>query len=188
MVYKSLLMTTPIFNIDKSLQAVLFVANRLSRKDFHKIFKVLYFADREHLTKYGRPITGDTYIAMEYGPVPSAIYDIFKAVRGDGYQWEQIESVKKLFRIKDRCFIDPLQDANTDWLSESDISELNAALTKYGQLSWQEVINLSHAHAWSATPLNDRMSIEDIMRENGADAEFIADIIEDMRAAKEFTR
>lgn len=181
-------MTTPIFNIDKSLQAVLFVANRLSRKDFHKIFKVLYFADREHLTKYGRPITGDTYIAMEYGPVPSAIYDIFKAVRGDGYQWEQIESVKKLFRIKDRCFIDPLQDANTDWLSESDISELNAALTKYGQLSWQEVINLSHAHAWSATPLNDRMSIEDIMRENGADAEFIADIIEDMRAAKEFTR
>ena len=69
-------MTTPVFNPEKSLQAVLYVANRLERKDFHKIFKVLYFADREHLTKYGRPITGDTYVAMEYGPVPSMIYDI----------------------------------------------------------------------------------------------------------------
>lgn len=55
-------MATPVFNSEKSLQAVLYIANRVERKDFHKIFKVLYFADREHLIKYGRPITGDTYI------------------------------------------------------------------------------------------------------------------------------
>ena len=53
-------MATPVFNSEKSLQAVLYIANRVERKDFHKIFKVLYFADREHLIKYGRPITGDT--------------------------------------------------------------------------------------------------------------------------------
>lgn len=69
-------MTTPVFDANKSLQAVLYVVNRLKRRDFHKIFKVLYFADRTHLIKYGRPITGDTYIAMEYGPVPSMIYDM----------------------------------------------------------------------------------------------------------------
>ena len=34
----------------------------------HKICKILYFADREHLSKYGRSITGDVYIAMTYGP------------------------------------------------------------------------------------------------------------------------
>ena len=61
-------MTTPVFNPDKSVQAVLYVANRLERRDFHKIFKVLYFADREHLTKYGRPITGDTYMQWNMAP------------------------------------------------------------------------------------------------------------------------
>ncbi len=178
-------MTTPVFNPDKSVQAVLYVANRLERRDFHKIFKVLYFADREHLTKYGRPITGDTYIAMEYGPVPSAIYDILKGVRGDSYQWPQIDEFKKMFRIKNRYNIEPLQDADLYFLSKTDVQELNASLSQYGRLSWNEIIEKSHAFAWSSTPLNDRMSIEAIMQEDGADEEFISEVTENIRAAKE---
>lgn len=178
-------MTTPVFNPDKSVQAVLYVANRLERKDFHKIFKVLYFADREHLTKYGRSITGDTYIAMEYGPVPSAIYDIFKGVRGDGYQWPQIDELKKMFRIKNRYTIEPLKDADLYFLSKTDVQELDTSLSQYGRLSWNEIIEKSHAFAWSSTPLNDRMSIEAIMQEDGADEEFISEVTENIRATKE---
>lgn len=178
-------MTTPIFNTVKSLQAVLYVANRLTRRDFHKIFKVLYFADREHLTKYGRAITGDTYIAMEYGPVPSMIYDIFKGVRGDGYQWPQIDEFKALFLIKNRYNVEPLQDANLYYLSKTDIEELNSSLEKYGELSWNEIVEKSHAYAWSKTPVNSTMAMEDIMKENGADVEFIADVTENITASKE---
>ena len=71
------------FNKVKTLNALLYVANRIQRKDFHKIFKVIYFADRQHLADWGRPITGDTYIAMDAGPVPSRLYDMLKIVRGD---------------------------------------------------------------------------------------------------------
>ena len=35
-------------------------------------------------------------------------------------------------------------------------------------------------------PLNDRMSMEDIMKESGADDDFIVDVTENIRAAKEF--
>ena len=73
------------FNECKTINAILYIAEKLKRKDFHKIFKILYFSDREHLNVYGRTITGDTYIAMTDGPVPSNVYDIFKSVRGDGY-------------------------------------------------------------------------------------------------------
>jgi uncharacterized phage-associated protein len=40
--------------------------------------KVMFFADRSHLRQYGRPVTGDLYIAMANGPVPSRIYDMVK--------------------------------------------------------------------------------------------------------------
>ncbi len=37
------------------------------------------------MSECGRSITGDNYIAMNYGPVPSYIEDIFKAVRHQSY-------------------------------------------------------------------------------------------------------
>src|SRR5688572_28382921 len=44
-----------------------------------RLIKLLYMADREAWTRYGRPITGDTYVAMEHGPVLSQTYDQIRA-------------------------------------------------------------------------------------------------------------
>ena len=85
------------FDKIKTLNALLYVASRVQRKDIHKIFKIIYFADRQHLADWGRPITGDTYIAMEAGPVPSRMYDMLKIVRGDSYlpDYENLGSYSK---------------------------------------------------------------------------------------------
>ncbi len=175
-------MTTPIFNLEKSLQVVLYVSNRLQRKDFHKIFKIIYFADRGHLSKYGRAITGDTYIAMKDGPVPSKIDDIFKAVRGDSYfaNSEEIVRFSKLFTVHDWFFIDPKQEPNLDYLSPTDIEELDESLSKYGSLSWDEIREKSHDYAWRATVANKQISIENIMLENGSDGDFISFVVDDI--------
>jgi len=67
---------------------VLYLAARLPRPGLHNIAKVFYFADKRHLREYGRLICGDSYVAMKYGPAPSAIYGMLKAVRGDARdQW-----------------------------------------------------------------------------------------------------
>lgn len=77
---------TQIFQYETTLNAILYVLQQLGGKtDMHKLCKILYFADQRHLSKYGRSITGDTYIAMQYGPVPSNVDDILKAVRGDSF-------------------------------------------------------------------------------------------------------
>ncbi|MCL2312780.1 MAG: Panacea domain-containing protein [Firmicutes bacterium] len=173
-------MTTPVFNLEKSLQVVLYVANRLQRKDFHKIFKVIYFADREHLSKYGRPITGDTYIAMKDGPVPSKIDDIFKAVRGDSFFSSDAAEYANLFSVHEWFFIKPKVDANLDYLSQSDIEELDDSLNKYGTMSWDEIRKKSHDFAWHATPENKQINIDDILRELGEDEDYIAYISENI--------
>lgn len=43
-----------------------------------KALKLVFFADRYHLRKYGRPITNDQYWAMRLGPVPSSVKELFE--------------------------------------------------------------------------------------------------------------
>jgi uncharacterized phage-associated protein len=71
------------FNLDKGIEAILYIAQKVDDPTFHRISKIMYFADRKHLEKYGRFICGDSYVAMKHGPVPSEIYDILKAVKAD---------------------------------------------------------------------------------------------------------
>ncbi|MDR0567396.1 MAG: SocA family protein [Prevotellaceae bacterium] len=89
-------MTTPIFEPKKGVEAFLYVAGWLDSKDIHRIFKVLYFADREHLAKYGRPITSDTYVKYPYSPVPSNIYAMVNSVKG-GQECSNVGACGKAF-------------------------------------------------------------------------------------------
>ena len=113
-------MKNDTFNVEKTLNAVLYISERLKRSDFHKIFKILYFSDREHLMEYGRAITGDTYIAMEYGPVPSNLYDILKSVRGDSY-FKDDGRFSQYFSVENGKIIKPNKNADLDELSISDL-------------------------------------------------------------------
>jgi hypothetical protein len=65
-------------NREKIRETLLYIAARVKNPTLHTVFKIMYFADKLHLSNYGRFITGDTYYAMEYGPVPSAAYDMTK--------------------------------------------------------------------------------------------------------------
>src|SRR6056297_2388937 len=79
-----MLTTNAKYNKEKLIQVSAYILKRLGgTSDMHKLFKVLYFAEKDYLSKFGRMITGDNFIAMKYGPVPSMIFDIFKVVRGD---------------------------------------------------------------------------------------------------------
>lgn len=61
----------------KATQALNFFARKQSgRINKLKALKLVYFADRCHLRRYGRPITNDRYLAMNYGPVASSCKDL----------------------------------------------------------------------------------------------------------------
>ncbi|MBQ8656115.1 MAG: SocA family protein [Prevotella sp.] len=158
------------FDKSKALNSLLYVANRLQRKDFHKIFKILYFADRQHLADWGRPITGDTYIAMDAGPVPSRIYDMLKIVRGDSYL-PDMEGLSDFFAIDNWMYVCPLRDANPNQLSKTEKESLDSSIARYGSLSYDEIKEKSHDIAWRSTAKDFSIQWDDIAREAGLDAE-----------------
>ena len=156
------------FDKEKALNALLYVANRVQRKDFHKIFKIIYFADRQHLADWGRPITGDTYIAMEAGPVPSRLYDMLKIVRGDSYM-PDTEGLGEYFQVENWMYVCPLQDADLHKLSANEQEAMSAAIEKYASLSYDEIKEKSHDVAWRSTARDFSISWDNIAREAGLD-------------------
>ncbi len=115
---------------------------------------------------------------MKDGPVPSKIDDIFKAVRGDSFFASDATVYAKLFSVHDWFLIEPKMDANLDYLSQSDLEELDASLSSYGHLSWDEVRERSHDYAWRVTTINKPIDMRDIMRENGEKEDYIAHVCE----------
>jgi len=50
--------------------------------DYIHLFKVMYFAQEEHLAIYGAPIMYDTFVARKHGPVPSLTYKVLRVAEG----------------------------------------------------------------------------------------------------------
>lgn len=165
------------FEKEKSLNVILYIAQHLQRRDFHKIFKILYFSDREYLAQYGSPITGDCYIAMEAGPVPSKIYDIFKIIRGDSYT-KDTEGLKQYFTISNWMYVTPCREANLSKIAPNEKAVIDECISKYGDLSYDEIKEKSHDIAWRSTARDFPISIENIAREAGVDEGELSYIIE----------
>jgi len=148
------------FDASKAIEVLLYIAERSA--NVYTALKVLYFADKGHLTKYGRLICGDSYVAMRHGPVPSGTYDLIKYARGDGFCWEDAP-ITEAFAIQGRTIV-PHRKANLDFLSQSDIECLDAAIEQYGQLSFGQLRELSHDNAFRASDENDFIPVEALVR------------------------
>lgn len=162
-----------LFDKDVTLNAVLYIIEKMGGKvDMHRIFKTLFFADQEHLSKYGRTITGDVYIAMNYGPVPSKTDDIFKAIRGDSY-FSAGEDLEGYFHFTNHYFVQNDKKADLDYLSASDIMCLDDSLKKCNGKTFEELTRMSHGIAWQSTAKDRQMDYADILREEGDSEDYI---------------
>ena len=166
-----------LFRKEATLNAVLYILQQLGGKsDMHKIFKTLYFADQSHLSKYGRTITGDVYIAMQYGPVPSKTDDIFKAVRGDSYFHD--DELNTYFHFVNKYIVEANRKADLDYLSESDLECLEEAIERCKDKSFDELTKMSHGLAWENTRRDRTISFKDILREEGDTEDYVDYIAE----------
>jgi len=130
------------FNLhkEKAINSLLFVVNQLEKADTHKTYKILYFADQKHLFKYGRPIIGDTYVKMKFGPVPSFVKNVVD---------EQIEGLEEIVAKYNGYFIKPLKESNIEFLSESDIECLSESIEENKNLSFPDLTSKSHDYAYN---------------------------------------
>jgi uncharacterized phage-associated protein len=130
------------FNEAKATQAAArILQNRGGKMSYMKLIKLLYLADREALARWGRPITTDTYVSMDKGPVLSHVLDRINEGPGpeDSSYWAQHITPSGNYEVTLTAV------PNGDLLSEAEDELLDAVFHRHGQLNRWKIVDLVHA-------------------------------------------
>jgi len=166
---------------DKIVDSILYLALKDIEIDQYKAVKLLYLADREHLRRFGRPITFDKYVAMEFGPVASCAFDILKGKERMGVKPSDLPfELRKLDKIT--LVKNPKRDIDRSIFSKSDLMILDQIAEEYGSKSFGELYELTHSHfaydrAWKHRKSKaDEMRFEDFLAEDASKEDRVSDL------------
>ena len=112
---------------EKIVQMINFFARSMKDKQISMLhcLKIIFLADRYHLRMYGRTITGDRYVAMQYGPVASNSKKTFQFLDIPEHVSEYASSY---LTPEEENNIVSVRDVDFDVFSKTDIEAMNAAL------------------------------------------------------------
>src|SRR3990172_5330871 len=133
------------FDFKKATQALNCLAKKFGGNiNKMQAIKLIYFADRYHLRKYGRPVTNDEYVAMGYGSVGSKTKDIAENTTF----LDKIESEysKRYIKNQGQYDIQSINEVDTDVFSDSDTEALDFAINHLGKFNQFDLADISHAY------------------------------------------
>ncbi len=164
--------------------AALVLSLRGGQMHYMKLIKLLYLVDREALSRWGIPVTTDTYVSMDHGPVVSAIYNLIRRVTKP-IAWAEYISAPMGDCNKEVALTVP--HFKLEKLSRAEEKLIREVYEKYGR--WNRYKLRDHVmHAlpeWqdpegSSIPI----SIADILTAQGEDPQEISAIKRELRRAR----
>jgi len=131
------------FSYKKTTQALNFFAlQNGGRINKMKALKLLFFADRFHLRKYGRPITNDEYFAMNFGPVPSGGKDL---VEGSDFRPDVEKAYAgQYLNAVNRYEFSSVNEVVHAVFSQTDLEAITYAWTNFGRFDEFALADLTH--------------------------------------------
>jgi len=186
------------FDFDKALAAMVYIAGSgIQDLTKYKMCKLVFLADKYHLVRFSRTITGDRLCAMEHGPVPSETLDLLNRLIVEDRTDGRVMALDEHLSL-DRAYQNPHLSARKqmdfeELLSQSDLTALKETVKEHGSKSFDELKALTHEmfaykKAWSERMNNSpTIGYEDLFAEdsdaiNGA----LEDMIEDDQLRKAF--
>lgn len=113
-----------------------------------KLYKLLYYAQREYLVKYGLPLFPETFRAYPHGPVPSVIRKVISIEENHADFQRDLTIFENCLSIKDNGDVEALQLPNLDELAIAATKTLDSIWEQYGCLSPEKLEDMSHDEWW----------------------------------------
>ena len=127
----------------KATQALNFFA-RQSGGEINKLkaLKLLFFADRYHIRKFGRPVSECTYYAMAHGPVASEAKHLSEEC--DRLPLAVRSYARKFIRKRADYDFASVSDVDASVLSKTDLEALEFAWQYFGRFSKYQLRDITH--------------------------------------------
>jgi hypothetical protein len=117
------------FNEKKTTQAAArFLALAGGGMNYMLLIKLLYLLDRRSLSRWGRPVTGDDYFSMKYGPVLSEVLDLITGMPDPNCASYWAKHISDPVHYDVELTADP----GDDELSEAEEDVIEATFKKFG--------------------------------------------------------
>ena len=165
------------YSIEKVANAIIFfVEKNIEHFGKTKLMKLMYFADKEHLEKFGRVMFYDDYRKLPRGPVATLTYNIISSTdANDGDDFKSyidnfsdfVEIQKKDINQKNSATrFNPKNSFDNTFFSKSEIEILESITKKYKTYTKEQISEESHSlKEYINTDMNDFISVSD-MTEN----------------------
>lgn len=185
--------STPETVYKKATQALNFFAQKKGGKiNKMKAIKLIYFADRLHLRKYGRPIVGDEYWAMKHGPVGTRTLNVAELSLIPNVALRYARKYLKVADDKKQTFAS-LQPTDIDLFSQTDIEcleEVYNALSDKDQFELRDITHLmpdwkKHEKELGTAKKRVRMDYKDFFADTKHDLGLFKQSTSDLALAKE---
>ena len=171
--------------INKIEAVVLYILQHFKEGvDYIKLFKIMYFAQREYLATYGLTIIDDTFKARHLGPVPTLTYKVIKLAENHEKPNDLSAFISAIEVDKDQK-VYAHQKPDMDYIAEMEKQEIDKTISKYKDVDSKELSNISHDEAYTAVcnrmkddPQKDVLTQIDMARAGGATKEMIERIRE----------
>jgi uncharacterized phage-associated protein len=169
------------FNEAKATQAAAHLLRlRGRRMKYLKLIKLLYIADREALSRWGKPITTDRYVSMKEGPVVSNVYNLIgsEPLPFDQSIWH------KHIRTVDDWDVELVSDPATDELSQVEENLLEEIFQIHGHKSRWTLVEETHKFAeWKdAGTSSIQITYREILKALHKDEKEISANLEELKA------
>lgn len=141
------------FQPEKTVQvAAMFLKLHGGSMNYLGLLKLIYMADRLALERINRPLTGDNYVSMKYGPVLSRVYDFIKGSasfsnEGDALEiWQKyISNQKRRFEVLEKRYkVTLLEDPGNEELSEEEEEIIEKVYKECGNYDRFDLANMTH--------------------------------------------
>lgn len=131
----------PKYREDKTTQAAaMFLKLAKGKMPYLKLLKLLYILDRKALLTWGHPVSYDSYVSMDKGPVLSKTYDLIteEIEPGKDSYWRKYISEPEHFSVK------LIQNCSDDQLSEAEIELIQEVYKDFGEVDKWALVDLTH--------------------------------------------
>lgn len=121
--------------------------------DYIHLFKIMYFAQQEHLVVWGLPIMDDSFVARRHGAVPTLTYKVIKSVECGREVSDDLKDFYNTITVttdEDHQLIKLANgaDCDMDELSESNTEILDKWIKNCMDINSYKLSDLSHDKAW----------------------------------------